>query len=199
MAERLAANPPPERPSGQKQGRIKQSPARNLRDRLWMGEDAVLGIWAFLHDLRIPFDNNQAEQDRRRLKVHHTIAGSFRAQSGSHAFARIRGDCATLRKQGMSLFAALPTVSTGQPLSPTLGYGVSPVLVEPARNVFVRRRRLNGGQETDEIAYAQARLADGSEAFATTLSRRCMRMPCRIVSRSRVGVAISRPPLQTSA
>jgi transposase len=118
MAEGLAATPPPERPPGQRKGRIKQSPARNLLERLWMGQDAVL---AFLDDLSIPFDNNQAEQDLRMLKVQQKIAGSFRAESGSEAFARIRGYCATLRKQGTPLLAALQTVFTGQPLYPALG------------------------------------------------------------------------------
>jgi transposase len=116
MAQGLAANPPPERVPGQK-GRLKQSPARNLLERLWMGQDAVL---AFLDDLAIPFDNNQAEQDLRMLKVQQKIAGSFRAESGSQAFACIRGYCATLRKQGVALLAALQTVFTGQPLYPAL-------------------------------------------------------------------------------
>jgi len=117
MAQGLAANPPPERPPGQK-GRLKQSPARNLLERLWMGQEAVL---AFLDDLTIPFDNDQAEQDLRMLKVQQKIAGSFRAESGTEAFARIRGYCATLRKQGVALLAALQTVFTGQLLYPTLG------------------------------------------------------------------------------
>jgi len=117
MAQGLAANPPPERPPGQK-GRLKQSPARNLLERLWMGKDAVL---AFLDDVAIPFDNNQAEQDLRMLKVQQKIAGSFRADTGSAAFARIRGYLATLRKHGVALLAALQTVFTGQPLYPALG------------------------------------------------------------------------------
>jgi transposase len=116
LADGLAANPPPERPPGQK-GRLKQSPARNLLERLWMGQDAVL---AFLDDLTIPFDNNQAEQDLRMLKVQQKIAGSFRAASGSEAFARIRSYCASLRKQGVALLAALQTVLSGQPLYPAL-------------------------------------------------------------------------------
>ena len=96
---------------------MKQSPARNLLERLWMRQDEVL---AFLDDLTIPFDNNQAEQDLRMLKVQQKIAGSFRTESGSEAFARIRGYCASLRKQGVALLAALETVFTAQPLYPAL-------------------------------------------------------------------------------
>jgi transposase len=116
LAVGLAANPPPERPPGQR-GRRKQSPARNLLERLWLGQQEVL---AFLHDFTVPFDNNQAEQDLRMLKVQQKIAGSFRADNGSEAFARIRGYCASLRKQGMALLAALESVFTGQPLYPAL-------------------------------------------------------------------------------
>src|SRR5262249_59319883 len=77
-------------------------------------------LLCLVDDLAIPFDNNQAEQDLRMLKVQQKIAGSFRAQSGSEAFARIRGYCASLRKQGVALLAALQTAFTGQPLYPAL-------------------------------------------------------------------------------
>jgi transposase len=116
LAAGLAANPPPERPPGQR-GRVKQSPTRTLLERLVLGKEEVL---AFLYDLAIPFDNNQAEQDLRMLKVQQKIAGSFRADSGSEAFARIRGYLASMRKQGVALLAALETVFTGQPLYPAL-------------------------------------------------------------------------------
>jgi transposase len=114
LATGLAANPPPQRRAGQR-GRVKQPPARNLLERLWMGQDEVL---AFLDDFAIPFDNNQAEQDLRMLKVQQKIAGSFRAEGGSEAFARIRGYLCTLRKQGVALLAALETVVAGRPLYP---------------------------------------------------------------------------------
>jgi transposase len=83
-----------------------------------MGQEEVL---AFLDDFTIPFDNNQAEQDLRMLKVQQKIAGSFRADAGSAAFARIRGYLSSMRKQGVALLAALQTVFTGQPLYPALG------------------------------------------------------------------------------
>jgi transposase len=116
MAAGLAANPPPQRRPGQR-GRLKQAPARNLLERLWLGQEEVL---AFLDDFRIPFDNNQAEQDLRMLKVQQKIAGSFRADTGSEAFARLRGYLVSMRKQGVALLAALQSVFSGQPLYPAL-------------------------------------------------------------------------------
>jgi transposase len=114
LAAGLAANPPPARRTGQR-GRLKQSPARNLLDRLWLGQQEVL---AFLDDLTIPFDNNQAERDLRMLKVHQKVSGSFRSAAGATAFARLRGYLATLRKQDHPLLAALEALFMGQLLYP---------------------------------------------------------------------------------
>ncbi len=116
LAEGHAANPPPDperRP--RPRGRVKQSPARNLLERLWLGQDQVL---AFLDDLTIPFDNNQAERDLRMLKVQQKVSGSFRSDRGAAAFACLRGHLSTLRKQGVALLAALETVVGGHPLYP---------------------------------------------------------------------------------
>lgn len=112
----LAANPPPnaERRPGQR-GRLAQSPARNLLERLLLQQDEVL---AFLDDLTIPFDNNQAERDLRDLKVQQKVSGCFRSDGGADAYATIRGYLATLRKQGQTLLAALETVFADQPLYP---------------------------------------------------------------------------------
>ena len=115
LATGLAANPPPLRPAHQ-HGRQKQSPARNLLERLWLGQEEVL---AFLDDLAVPFDNNQAERDLRMLKVQQNVSGCFRSTHGSTAFARIRGYLSTLRKQGVKRLAALETLFLGQLLSPT--------------------------------------------------------------------------------
>ena len=112
----LAANPPPDqqRREGQR-GRLAQSPARNLLQRLLLQHDQVL---AFLDDLAIPFDNNQAERDLRGLKIQQKVSGGFRSDWGADAYATIRGYLATLRKQGQSLLSALKTVFAGQPLYP---------------------------------------------------------------------------------
>jgi transposase len=116
LASGLAANPPPARTRAPGQrGRLAQSPARNLLERLLLQQDQAL---AFLDDLTIPFDNNQAERDLRGLKIQQKVSGCFRSEWGAAAYARIRGYLATLRKQGQPLLAALTTVFAGQPLYP---------------------------------------------------------------------------------
>jgi transposase len=97
-------------------GRCKQSAARNLLDRLRKQQEAVL---RFLEDLRVDFDNNQAERDLRMVKVQQKVSGCFRALVGAEAFARIRGYLSTLRKQGLPLLAALEATLQGHPLLPS--------------------------------------------------------------------------------
>jgi transposase len=115
IAAGLAANPPPE-PGPRRRGRRKQTPARNLLERLLLGKEQVL---AFLNDLTIPFDNNQAERDLRMLTVQQKVSGCFRSDTGADAFGRIRGYCSTLKKQRTPLLAALALLFAGQPLYPS--------------------------------------------------------------------------------
>ena len=115
IQEGLRANPPP-KPTG-KRGRPKQTPARNLLDRLVTHRAAIL---AFLHDFRVPFDNNQAERDLRMLKVKQKVSGCFRSTQGADQFCRIRGYISTLRKQGYSVLDGLTSVFAGQPFMPRL-------------------------------------------------------------------------------
>lgn len=114
----LAANPPPPPSEVRQRGRRKQSPARNLLERLWLGHAEVL---AFLDDCAIPFDNNQAEQDLRMFKVQQKISGCFRSEHGARAYCRIRSYLATLRKRRQALLQALQAVFTGHSLLPALG------------------------------------------------------------------------------
>lgn len=117
LAAGFAANPPPPADQPRKNGRPKQTRAKNLLDRLRTHDSAVL---AFLDDFRVPFDNNLAERDIRMLKVQQKISGGFRSPEGAAAFCRIRGYISTIRKQGQNVLIALEQVFTGSPSVPSL-------------------------------------------------------------------------------
>jgi transposase len=114
LALGVAANPLP--PSTGKGGRRAKGKARCLVDRLVLHQVEVL---AFLADVSIPFDNNQAERDIRMTKVRQKISGCFRSDEGAVHFCRIRGYVSTLRKQDIPIFAALRQAVAGTPVMPT--------------------------------------------------------------------------------
>jgi transposase len=109
------ANPPPPPPQKRKPGKLKQSPARNLLERLSQEKWAVL---RFLLDFAVPFDNNQAERDLRMIKVQQKVSGCFRTEDGVAMFCRIRSYLSTLRKQGIELLSALEHTLSGHPVLP---------------------------------------------------------------------------------
>jgi transposase len=120
LTEGYQANPPPAAPKKSAQskrtpGRAKQSPARNLLDRLSGGKWAAL---RFLHDFAVPFDNNEAERDLRMIKVQQKVSGCFRTEHGVAMFCRIRSYISTLRKQGIELLAALNHTLAGHAVLP---------------------------------------------------------------------------------
>lgn len=118
LREGFAENPEPEPPpTPKRRGRPKRTKAQNLLLRLQLHASAVL---AFMHDSRVPFSNNQAEQDLRMMKVQQKISGTFRTFEGAQMFVRIRAYLSTVRKNKHDVFQEIVAAFSGQPFMPTI-------------------------------------------------------------------------------
>ncbi|MFK7892402.1 MAG: IS66 family transposase [Granulosicoccus sp.] len=100
----------PERPSG-KRGRLAQSDAQNLWDRLYEHEYAVL---LFAYHAEVPFTNNRAERDLRMGKVKQKVCGCFRQEQYAAAYCRISSYLQTMACRGYNPLVAIQLALTGK-------------------------------------------------------------------------------------
>ena len=113
----FAANPekPEDENTSAKRGRKKQSPPRNLLNRLKNFQEDTL---RFMNDFRVPFDNNISERDIRMIKTKMKVSGTFRTLTRAEQFARIRGYISTARKNGQNILSAIKDALVGKPFIP---------------------------------------------------------------------------------
>lgn len=113
VCEGWFANPPPPRTG--RRGRPALGPVGALVNRLDRDRDEAL---RFMRNLRIPFDNNQAERDIRPVKVKQKITGGWRTVPGAMRALDLRSYIDTARKQRVSIIAALRAAAEGCPWQP---------------------------------------------------------------------------------
>jgi len=117
LDQALTRNPRAEQ-QVKRRGRVKQSVAFNLINRMRGHAEAVL---RFVTDLRVPFTNNLAERAIRMPKVKQKISGCFRTMAGAQTFCTIRSYLDTMYKQGHNMFEVLRQTFIGCPPSPDSG------------------------------------------------------------------------------
>ncbi|MBW1604756.1 IS66 family transposase [Streptomyces sp. JJ66] len=103
-----SANPDP--PPGQ-----KKPFARQLADRMTRRRDDFL---RFLHDLTVPFTNNQAEQDIRMIKIQAKTSGGWRTLTGANRWLLLRSYLSTARKHDLNPLTTLRDLFNGNPWLP---------------------------------------------------------------------------------
>jgi transposase len=103
--------PPDENQRKGKRGRLKRSKSRNLLERLIEYENETL---RFMEDERVPFTNNQGENDIRMTKVQQKISGCFRSEKGAAIFCRVRSYLSTCKKHGVMASEALRLLFAGK-------------------------------------------------------------------------------------
>jgi transposase len=72
----------------------------------------------FACDLRIPFDNNEAEQVIRMCKLRIKISGCMRSMAGAEVFCATRSYLATAARHGIGALDALTQAAQGDPWLP---------------------------------------------------------------------------------
>ncbi len=94
-----------------KRGRKKKGKVLALVERL---EKYKVSVCLFVHNLTVPFDNNQAERDIRMIKVKTKVSGCFRKEQGARDYLKIMSYIGTAHKQGYNAYLAIKQAILGR-------------------------------------------------------------------------------------
>jgi transposase len=100
-----------------REGKLQQK-RHALASRMQAREDDYL---RFARDLRVPFDNNEAERTIRMSKLRIKISGCMRSMAGAEEFCAIRSYLATAARHGIPGLDALTRAFQGNPWIPETG------------------------------------------------------------------------------
>ena len=95
-----------------KRGRKKKGKILALVERL---EKYKAAVCLFIHNFKVPFDNNQAERDIRMIKVKTKVSGCFRSEDGARDYLKIMSYVGTAHKQGHNAYDAIRKAFSGCP------------------------------------------------------------------------------------
>ncbi len=95
-----------------KRGRQKKGKILALVERL---DKYKASVCLFIHNLAVPFDNNQAERDLRMIKVKTKVSGCFRSEDGARDYLKIMSYVGTARKHGYNAYDAIRNAILGTP------------------------------------------------------------------------------------
>lgn len=69
----------------------------------------------FLHDFRVPFDDNMSERDLRKAENRQKMAGGFRKESGNEMYCAILSIVETLKRRKMGIIENIRKIFLGTP------------------------------------------------------------------------------------
>lgn len=70
----------------------------------------------FIHDNRVPFDNNMSERDLRKCKNRQKMAGGFRTEAGQKMYCKILSVIETCKRKGESVFGKITEMLLDRPI-----------------------------------------------------------------------------------
>ena len=95
---------------------VKKITAMNTNNGLNRLEKYKANHMLFIHDNRVPFDNNMSERDLRKCKNRQKMAGGFRTEAGQKMYCKILSVIETCKRKGESVFGKITEMLLDRPI-----------------------------------------------------------------------------------